>query len=518
MTILNKEKIMEVARAFIDEGRYDKAIHEYEKILLADPSDMRVKLRIAELYTKRKQINEAIRIYREVADSYAAEGFYLKAVTVHKNILRLNPSLSDTNEQLALLYEKMGLIGDAIRQYDILASSLDLRGQADRVIEIRSRIVKLAPKDGACRIKLAETFQREGRMDEAIDQYEEYARQIEESDGDKSKLADLFEKILAHRPDKHDMMRKLIRIYEDLGDHKKALKCLEAGKDFVERDPELISLMARIYASQNQNETARGKYMLLAELEAEAGRIDAALDAYMEILVLLPDEEDRLARRVEELKEGALAEVALRAKQKREELEQEEIRRQEEEAAKEAAGQEEEEKDERGEGGKGTQAKSKAVQPSAGGGAPQKQRDQVASRTLPQDSAPVERSTAPSSFAAQTDRSAMPDRKKGDAAYDLGMVYQRMGLSDEAAAEFAKARDVYNACVDGGLAEPDISDRLSRIDAALAGEISEGSKPAGEKRVPVSSDEKTASPEARPPQAEKGVAKPGEKKKKVSFV
>ncbi|HPM41306.1 MAG TPA: tetratricopeptide repeat protein, partial [bacterium] len=193
MNILNKDKILEAARAFIEEGKFDKAIREYEKILLADPSDMRVKLRVAELYTKRRQINDAIRIYREVADAYAAEGFYLKAVTVHKNILRLNPSLSDTNEQLALLYEKMGLMNDAVRQYDILASSLDLKGQKDRVIEIRNKIVRLVPKDGSARVKLAEIYQREGRMEEAIDQYEEYAKQVEESGGEKGKLADLFE-------------------------------------------------------------------------------------------------------------------------------------------------------------------------------------------------------------------------------------------------------------------------------------------------------------------------------------
>ena len=113
MSILNKEKILELARLFIEEGKYDKAIKEYEKILIADPADMRVKLRIAELYAKRKQIADAIRVYREVAKAYTHEGFYLKAVTVYKNVLKLNPSLIEVNEKLAELYEKMGLVGDA---------------------------------------------------------------------------------------------------------------------------------------------------------------------------------------------------------------------------------------------------------------------------------------------------------------------------------------------------------------------------------------------------------------------
>ena len=510
MNILNKDKILEAARAFIEEGKFDKAIREYEKILLADPSDMRVKLRVAELYTKRRQINDAIRIYREVADAYAAEGFYLKAVTVHKNILRLNPSLSDTNEQLALLYEKMGLMNDAVRQYDILASSLDLKGQKDRVIEIRNKIVRLVPKDGSARVKLAEIYQREGRMEEAIDQYEEYAKQVEESGGEKGKLADLFEKILAHRPEKHDMLRKLIYIYEDLGDHKKSLRCLEAGKSLVEGDAELLSLMARIYASQNQNETARSKYMALAELEAASGNGEAALDAYFEILVLLPDEEDRLARRVEELKAGALPEIALRARQRREEMEREEMKRQEEEAAKEAsagkAGKEETTEDGAAPSGK---PPARTAQETRAPQAPQRQPEQA---------------PAPSRAPAQKPE-AKADRKAADAAFDLGLVYRRMGLSEEASAEFEKAREIYAACLAGGERDPDIAERLSQIEASEAGtrvrveknaEGREQKTEGGERKTEIG-ERGAGSMEQEARGGTEGV-KPAEKKKKVSFV
>ena len=515
MTILNKEKILEVARAFIDEGKYDKAIREYEKILLADPGDLRVKLRIAELHTKRKQIADAIRIYHEVADAYAAEGFYLKAVTVHKNILRLNPSLSDTNEQLASLYEKMGLIGDAVRQYDILASSLDLKGQAERVLEIRHRIVQLAPKDGAARIKLAEICQREGKIEDAIDQYEEYARQLEESGGDRMKLADLFEKILAHRPDRHAMLRKLVAIYDDLGDHKKAIRCLENGKELVERDPALLALAARIYAAQNQNETARARYLLLAELQAEAGDVDAALAAYGEILVILPEEEDRLARRVEELRPGALPEIAARAARRREALEQEEIRRQ----------QQEEEARESGKKATEDAARAKRL----GRQAPPVAQAEVAplpAPPMPQIELPtrVKPTAAPAPVAPPVALPTPPptaDRSIADASFDLGLVYRRMGLDEEAAAEFAKAREIYAACQAAGIRDHDIAQRMAQIEAAAAGE------PVREQKAEVG-EQKTEGREQRPEyreqrteareQAPDNDKKPEEKKKKISFV
>ena len=146
-TILNKEKLLEQAQAFVDEGKIDKAIREYEKILFSDVKDLRVKIRIAELYTKQKQSEQAIKLYREVALQYTDEGFYLKAVTVYKQILRLNPSLIEINEELAKLYERMGILGDAVRQYDIVANALDRRGDRERSLEIREKIVQLHPDD-----------------------------------------------------------------------------------------------------------------------------------------------------------------------------------------------------------------------------------------------------------------------------------------------------------------------------------------------------------------------------------
>ena len=429
--ILNKEKILEQARTFINEGKFDRAIREYEKILLVDPQDLRVKLRVAELYTKRKQISEAIRIYREVADAYSQEGFYLKAVTVYKNVLRLNPSLIEINEQLGELYEKMGLTSDAIRQYDILASALDLKGEVGRVLDIRSRIVELNPKDGAARIRLAELYQREGKTDEAIDQYEEYAKQLEEAGKHTSKLADLYEKILSYRPERQDMMRRLIAIYEELHDYKGALKWLEQGKDFVEQDPDLLSLQATIYASHNQNETARSKFMLLADLYKEAGNAEGALDAYCEVLILFPDEEEHLSKRIEELRAGALPEVVARAQKRREELEAEEIRREEAEDAARAK-------------------EKKGREPAA----PEPE------RVPPPEVGKVPIPPAP----------AAPDRKEADALFDLGMVYVKAGLNKEARKELQKAQSIYGQCLEAGALDPVIKDRLERIGSILSGE------------------------------------------------
>lgn len=505
MSILNKEKILEQARAFIDEGKYDKAIREYEKILVADPEDLRVKLRIAELYTKRKQINDAIRIYKEVAAAYEAEGFFLKAVTVHKNILRLNPSMTDINEQLGVLYEKMGLVSDAIRQYSIVATAFDSKGMGDRAVEMRERIVQLKPDDGTARVRLAESLQREGKSEESIDQYEEFARRIEKSGGEETRLADLYEKILAHRPDKKDFIRRLIDIYDSLGEKKKALKWLEAGSQFVEKDPRLLKLQAEVYASQNQNETARSKYMMLADLLKQKGDNDGSLDAYYEILVILPDEEDRLMNLVEELKPGAMPELVARALKRREELEAEQERKDVEASTGAPSGE-----------------KSEGEESSAPKTVPSKPKPTPA---------PKPGAVARVAAAAQ----AVPPRhaalKEADAAFDLGKVYQRMGLSDEAKAEFKKALSVYGTMAGTVLDTDAIKSRRQEIEDAIGIERGEMDEP-GTESPAASAPKKAPERPARPagtksdksPAPPKAKASKDEKpenlsaKKKISFV
>jgi tetratricopeptide (TPR) repeat protein len=491
--ILNKEKILEQARAFIDEGKFDKAIREYEKILLVDPSDLRVKLRIAELYTKRKQIQDAIRIYREVADSYATEGFYLKAVTVYKNILRLNPSLTEINEQLGSLYEKMGLTSDAIRQYDILATALDLRGEVEKVLELRSHIVRLSPDDRSARIRLAELYQREGRTPEAIDQYEEYARRLGDSGDDSGKMADLYEKILVHRPENQEMIRKLIMIYKEKGEHKKAIKWLENGKSFVEQDSDLLALHARICDEQNQHETAMAKYMLLVDLQVSAGNNDAALEALYNILVMLPDEEERIESRVNEIRPGALPELAARAQKRREQLEQEEIRRQNVAEGVEVAEHHEE---------------PPAAKPA------KKAKTEVKPEPKVEVQVPAK---------ARDKKMGLVERKRADAAFDLGTMYLKMSLSSEARAEFAKAQGIYDALIEQGGGDNVIKERLSYILSAVGSGMNTSPKVEARDEIKVEVKVKEqpkpkAESQSQPkPQPEVVVGKK-KAKKKISFV
>lgn len=324
MTVLNKDKILEAAKDFIAQGKLDKAIKEYEKLLSADPKDMRVKLRVAELFAKQRQVSEAIQAYRFVAESYTRDGFFLKAVTVLKNILRLNPSLSDVNESLAALYEKMGLHKDASYQYEILASAFEQKDKREEALKMRQKLVELFPEEPTYRTRLAESLQREDRKDEAIEQFEILAKQYRKEKKDPKKLVDLYERILPSRPENNEMLTDLVTLYCEMKNYKAALKWLEQKKQAVSLDPYLLSLQAGMYGDLNQLDTARGKYQQLAGLYMERGEILKALEAYEEILVLLPEEAATVRQEVDKIQAGAFEGILKNAGEKRKQKEKEE--------------------------------------------------------------------------------------------------------------------------------------------------------------------------------------------------
>jgi tetratricopeptide (TPR) repeat protein len=456
--IINKEKILEHAKKLVAEGKFDKAVAEYEKILQLDSEDLRVKIKIAELYVKRKQIQSAIKLYMEVAKGYADGSFYLKAVTVYKSILRLNPSLIDVNIALSELYEKMELIQDALYQYQIVSTALEQKNDSQGVLNVREKMVALDPANVSLRIRLAETYQLQGVVDKSIDMYEALAVQQKNS-ADTEQLIELYSKILAHRPEKHDFVRHLCQIYFKRGDLKEILKRMDAAKDFVAKDAEMLSMQADIFARLNQIESAKHKYQELAELHASEGNIDKALLTYGNVLFLSPEEEEEVSKKVEDLREGSFADVKSYVEERRKKIADEDVKREVElKKVEEAAVKTEE------------MAKKLGVKPKE--------------VSLSQDE-------------------AKKVEKEASANCDLGQMYKKMGLADEARAEFLKAFKNYQRLAAGNAGGGLVAERIRELEKLF------------DKEPTISKDE-----DSKPVEPPKKPVKPAapSSKKKISFV
>ncbi|MCK5237241.1 MAG: tetratricopeptide repeat protein, partial [Deltaproteobacteria bacterium] len=115
-----KEKLIEKAQKFIQKGYNDKAVVEYKKVLEMDPSDISIRLRLGDLYSKSGMKDEAIKEYEDVAKVNTKKGFYLKAIAVYKQILKLDETSLEVHNKLADLYAKQRLHSDARSEYSYI--------------------------------------------------------------------------------------------------------------------------------------------------------------------------------------------------------------------------------------------------------------------------------------------------------------------------------------------------------------------------------------------------------------
>src|SRR3989338_4836746 len=170
-----KRDLIDEAEKYLKAGKYDKAVKQYQMVLATDPGDQRVRLRLAEVFAKKKDVSSAVKTLLEVAQVYLAGKFQLKAIAIYKNILKLNPGAVEVNDQLAALYAEMGMTDDAVHQYQIVATYHETKGEHAKAVASRRKIASLQPEEVTGRVRLAEILQREGKGDEAIREYEAVA-------------------------------------------------------------------------------------------------------------------------------------------------------------------------------------------------------------------------------------------------------------------------------------------------------------------------------------------------------
>src|SRR6478735_6469928 len=118
---MDKNKVIESAAKLIGKGQLDKAVREYQRILEVDPDDVRVLQKLAELYQKMQRREDAADCFEKVAKTYAAQGFYLKAVALYKQVLKVVDRI-EVNVRLAELYQQLGLVGDATKEWQNVAA------------------------------------------------------------------------------------------------------------------------------------------------------------------------------------------------------------------------------------------------------------------------------------------------------------------------------------------------------------------------------------------------------------
>ena len=153
-----KNKLFESAQKNILKGQFDRAINDYRQIIELDPSDLRHRQKIAELLTKAKRNDEAVKEYTSIAKHYIDSDHYVKAIAIYKQIQKLDPVNPDISLTLASLNEKQGLIGNATTEYASAVQIFEKNGENLKALKALECILALDASNSAVRLRLAEKY------------------------------------------------------------------------------------------------------------------------------------------------------------------------------------------------------------------------------------------------------------------------------------------------------------------------------------------------------------------------
>ncbi len=235
---VQREQVVQTAEKYVSRGKIEPAIREYRKLLADNPNDINTLNRIGDLYARIQRIDEAVDFFTQIAEQYATEGFFVKAIAIYKKIIKLDPTRLEVYEKLAELYHKQGLVNEARTQYQVLADYYQKHDNAASAIAIYQKMADLEPNNPSYHVKLAEIYQRQQLIEKAMSEY----------------------RVIAEMMLAHDRSQDAAQVYE------RALDIDSTNVGFIQ------DALTRLRASGNTAAAARF-LSIAAERNPQAGRL-----------------------------------------------------------------------------------------------------------------------------------------------------------------------------------------------------------------------------------------------------
>jgi tetratricopeptide (TPR) repeat protein len=283
----NKQKVLGAAEKYVQQGKLQNAVAEYEKILKADPKDLTVLNTVGDLYARIGDSDKATECFKNVGDAYAAQGFTVKGIAMYKKIAKLKPSLESVLK-LAELYTQQGLFNDARAQYLQVAEEFLRAGELEQSVRIFQKILEMDPENVAMRVRLAEVYIRLGKKTDAWQIFAAAAESLR-SRGSRSGAEEILQRMLTLDPGNSYALLLRGRNALDASDAAAAIKFFEKVAD-IDSHPDGLRDLLKAYLQTGRVGDAGG----LAEKLLSAHNDSEAMFVYLDALAQSGGHEEAL--------------------------------------------------------------------------------------------------------------------------------------------------------------------------------------------------------------------------------
>ena len=293
----NKQKVLSAAEKYVQQGKLQNAIAEYEKILKADPKDLTVMNTVGDLYARNGEVEKATECFKSVGDAYAAQGFTVKGIAMYKKIGKLKPSLESVLK-LAELYTQQGLFNDARAQYLQVAEEFLRAGELEQSVRIFQKILEMDPENVAMRVRLAEVYIRLGKKNDAWQIFTAAAETLR-SRGSRSGAEEILQRMLTLDPGNSYALLLRARNALESGDAASAIPLFQKVHD-LDNHPDGLRDLLKAYLQTGRVSEAGGLAGKLLAAHSDAESMFSYLEAltqnggHEEALGIIEEHADRL--------------------------------------------------------------------------------------------------------------------------------------------------------------------------------------------------------------------------------
>jgi len=231
-----------LAQIFVGDGFLTKAIAVYKRIAKLAPEEIRPLEKLADLYVQQGVMSEARPLFLQLAEMHLKNNRQPEAVSLLKKLLQAEPDNLRIQIRLADLYQAMGQTREAIEAYVSASQRALARGDQAESEKLADKALKLEPNNMAAVIVRARSFTSQGNFTKAA-QLLEQVPDLEKGGEQTELLLDLYVKssnwdqanalalkVFEADPKNFGPMQKIVESLLQAGQGDKAMGILEQSR------------------------------------------------------------------------------------------------------------------------------------------------------------------------------------------------------------------------------------------------------------------------------------------------
>src|SRR5579883_479318 len=180
-----------LAQIFVGDGFLTKAIAVYKRIAKLAPEEIRPLEKLADLYVQQGVMSEARPLFLQLAEIHLKNNRQPEAVTLLKKLLLAEPDNLRIQIRLADLYQAMGQTREAVEAYVSAAQRALARGDQAECDKLADKALKLEPNNSAAIIVKARSSSTQGNPAHAA-QVLEHVPDLEKGGEQAELLLDIY--------------------------------------------------------------------------------------------------------------------------------------------------------------------------------------------------------------------------------------------------------------------------------------------------------------------------------------